>query len=67
MTTPPNFGDLPEDYAREEKAKIVILPVPYDGTSTWGKGADKGPAAIIEASANMAPLLSNGRKAKLVA
>ncbi|MFV0521169.1 MAG: agmatinase [Mangrovibacterium sp.] len=32
------------------KAKIAILPVPYDGTSTWIKGADKGPAALIEAS-----------------
>lgn len=53
MTTSPNFGDLPDDYAGSEKAKIVILPIPYDGTSTWGKGADKGPAAIIEASANM--------------
>jgi agmatinase len=31
----------------------VIIPVPYDKTSTWIKGADKGPAAIIEASANM--------------
>lgn len=48
-----NFGDLPEENSRLETAKIVILPVPYDGTSTWGKGADKGPAAIIEASANM--------------
>ncbi|HOV12557.1 MAG TPA: agmatinase, partial [Bacteroidales bacterium] len=27
--------------------------VPYDGTSTWIKGADKGPDAILEASANM--------------
>jgi len=53
MINQPNFCDLPENYADSEKAKIVILPVPYDGTSTWGKGADKGPAAIIEASANM--------------
>jgi agmatinase len=29
---------------------VVILPVPFDKTSTWLKGADKGPAAIIEAS-----------------
>ncbi|MHC4498501.1 MAG: agmatinase, partial [Planctomycetota bacterium] len=31
----------------------VVVPVPYDGTSTWVKGAHKGPSAIIEASANM--------------
>lgn len=35
------------------KAKIVILPVPYDGTSTWIKGSDKGPEAIIEASGTL--------------
>jgi agmatinase len=48
-----NFGGIPKKYDNAEKAKIVILPVPYDGTSTWIKGADKGPAAILEASANM--------------
>ena len=35
------------DYAR---AFAVVLPIPFDKTSTWLKGADKGPAAIIEAS-----------------
>ena len=48
-----NFGDLAEEYSNLNKAKVVVLPVPYDGTSTWLKGADKGPAAIIEASTNM--------------
>lgn len=48
-----NFGGLPNKYSQYNKAKIVILPVPYDGTSTWIKGADQGPVAIIEASANM--------------
>jgi len=48
-----NFGYLPEEYSNPEDAGIVIIPVAYDGTSTWVKGADKGPAAIIQASANM--------------
>lgn len=48
-----NYGDLPKENSTYKTAKIVILPVPYDGTSTWIKGADKGPEAIIEASANM--------------
>jgi agmatinase len=48
-----NFGGIPKKYDDPEKSKIVILPVPYDGTSTWIKGADKGPEAILEASANM--------------
>jgi agmatinase len=48
-----NFGGLLGEYSKLSQAGIVIIPVPYDRTSTWIKGADKGPAAIIEASANM--------------
>jgi agmatinase len=48
-----NFGDLPEEFSTLENARIVIIPVPYDYTSTWIKGADLGPEAIIEASAHM--------------
>jgi agmatinase len=48
-----DFGAIPAEYAGEESARIVVLPVPYDGTSTWIKGADRGPEAIIAASANM--------------
>lgn len=50
---PPGFGGLPPEFRNPRSAKIAVLPVPYDKTSTWKKGADKGPAAIIEASANM--------------
>lgn len=48
-----NYGDLPKQFTEESTAKVAILPVPYDGTSTWIKGADKGPEALLEASANM--------------
>ncbi|MCB9362252.1 agmatinase [Candidatus Woesearchaeota archaeon] len=37
----------------EDTAKVVILPIPYDGTSTWMKGADKGPNALLDASCNL--------------
>ncbi len=47
------YAGIPQEYAQAEKAKIVLLPVPYDGTSTWGKGADKGPEAFLHASENM--------------
>lgn len=47
------FGDLPKEFRSYASSAIAILPVPYDGTSTWKKGADKGPAALLEASANM--------------
>ncbi len=48
-----NFGDLPEEYSALEHARVVIVPVAYDRTSTWLKGANEGPTAIIEASAHM--------------
>lgn len=44
------FGDFPKEYRDPNRAQIAILPVPYDGTSTYGKGADKGPAALLAAS-----------------
>jgi agmatinase len=47
-----NFGGNEVVYSYEE-SEIVILPVPYDETSTWMKGADKGPDAILEASVNL--------------
>lgn len=47
------FGNLPQAYSEEESSAIVIVPVPYDKTSTWLKGTDKGPQAIVEASAHM--------------
>lgn len=48
-----NYGGLEQEFTGYENAAVVVLPVPYDGTSTWLKGADKGPQAILEASANM--------------
>ncbi len=52
MTYPP-YGDLPSPYTDPETATYVLLPVPYDATSTWMKGADRGPRALLEASAHM--------------
>jgi agmatinase len=47
-----NFGgnEVVYDYSESE---IIIVPVPYDETSTWMKGADKGPDAILNASVNL--------------
>jgi agmatinase len=50
---PHNFLKLPPEFSGYEKSKIVILPIPFDKTSTWIKGADKGPCALIEASINL--------------
>ncbi|HOK67411.1 MAG TPA: agmatinase [Anaerohalosphaeraceae bacterium] len=48
-----SFGDFEPHYTDFRTAQIVILPVPYDQTSTWIKGADKGPEAILKASKNL--------------
>ncbi len=47
-----NFGGA-EITCDIETSGIIIVPVPYDETSTWIKGADKGPDAILEASPNL--------------
>lgn len=47
------FAGIPKEYSSYDKSQVVLLPVPYDATSTWGKGADKGPEAFLEAAENM--------------
>ena len=48
-----NFAGIEDDYAQFDNAKIVLQSVPYDGTSTWGKGADVGFDRFLEAAENM--------------
>ena len=50
MNNRTSFGDMCGEFKDFSTSKITILPVPYDKTSTWIKGADKGPLAILEAS-----------------
>jgi len=45
------FADLSGKHSAYKQAKAVVLPIPYDGTSTWMKGANHGPQALLEASA----------------
>lgn len=40
---------LPEEYLSISEKNVALIPVPYDGTSTWGKGADQGPGAFLNA------------------
>jgi agmatinase len=47
------YAGIPVEFAKLETSKIVLITVPYDGTSTWQKGADKGPEAFLNASENM--------------
>ncbi|SNR63739.1 agmatinase [Lutibacter agarilyticus] len=47
------YAGIPEQFSKIETSKVVLIPVPYDGTSTWQKGSDKGPEAFLQASENM--------------
>ena len=53
MKTNKTYAGIAKKFSKIESAKIVLIPVSYDGTSTWQKGADKGPSAFLEASENM--------------
>ena len=50
---PHNFGGLEDEFAALDKARAVVLPVPYDGTTTYQGGTRLGPGAILAASRNM--------------
>ena len=39
--------------ARYENAKFAVLPVPFEATTSYAKGCDQGPEAIIQASAQV--------------
>jgi agmatinase len=53
MSIARTYAGIEPEYAQESLSKIILLPVKYDGTSTWIKGADKGVDAFLEASENM--------------
>lgn len=48
-----NYAGIEDELCQAERAKIWLQNIPYDGTSTWGKGADKGFDAFLDASENM--------------
>jgi len=50
---PYNFGGLEDEHASLANARAVVLPVPYDFTTSYQGGTRLGPAAIIAASRNM--------------
>ena len=49
----PNFLDIEAEFSNPETASIAVLPVPYDATSSWVKGADRGPDSLLRASAHV--------------
>lgn len=46
----PGFLGLEPGDAEPERAGALVLPLPLDITASWGRGTDRGPAALIHAS-----------------
>ena len=44
------FLDIAKPYTDYKAAKFAVIPVPYEKTTSYGKGASKGPLAILKAS-----------------
>lgn len=45
-----NFLGLEEPWCHPDHAGVYVLPAPYEHTSSYIPGSDRGPSAIIEAS-----------------
>ena len=37
----------------ESEADIVIIPIPWDATASYGKGTSDGPQALLDASTQL--------------
>lgn len=44
------FGPEEAGFSPYNKSPVVVLPIPYEGTVSYGGGASKGPRAILNAS-----------------
>jgi agmatinase len=50
LKLPHNFLGLEPKHSEYKNAKVAILPLPYEATTSYGAGTKRGPAAIIKAS-----------------
>lgn len=48
-----NFLGIDEPWCHPEQAGVYVLPAPYEHTSSYILGSDRGPSAILEASAQV--------------
>ena len=48
-----NFAGLSSPFSDYKTAKFVVVPVPYDATSSWVHGAECGPEKLLEASVQL--------------
>jgi len=47
---PVRFGPEEAEYCPYERCSVAVLPIPYEGTVSYGGGTSKGPEAILNAS-----------------
>jgi len=45
-----NYFGLSADHSERDNSRVAIIPVPYEATTSYGKGTKDGPKAILEAS-----------------
>ena len=50
---PLRFGGEEAEPLPYARARVAVLPAPYEGTVSYGTGAAQGPAAILRASAQL--------------
>lgn len=50
---PFTYGGLMSEDSAFDRAQVVILPIPYEQTTTYGTGTKEGPQALIAASRHM--------------
>jgi agmatinase len=51
---PMNFGGIEEErYSNFDDAQVIVLPVSWEGTVSYGTGTGEGAMAIVDASRNM--------------
>jgi agmatinase len=51
---PQNFGGIAEDeFSSFERSRILVWPISYEGTVSYGTGTGLGAQAVIDASRNM--------------
>src|SRR5471030_1407079 len=49
-STAKNYFGLSADYSNRDNSRVAIIPVPYEATTSYGKGTKDGPKALLEAS-----------------
>jgi agmatinase len=47
---PLNFLGLPPEHSARESSRVLVLPVPYELTTSYGQGTRNGPRALLVAS-----------------